>query len=95
MKTWFGSYYTSNHAEPVEATVLVYEKIIAIGFRDADGKNCTLNWDVRDVEVVFDNSIQATKTTTVKEPGSKLIINGKNAKDFIVQAQEEINKPLV
>lgn len=51
-----------------------------------------LNWDVRDVEVLFDNSIQATKATTIKEPGSKLIINGKNAKDFIVLAQEELNK---
>ena len=93
MKTWFGSYYTSHHAEPVEATVLIYEKNISIGCRLADGKNHTLNWDVRDVEVVFDYSIQATKITPIKEPGSKLTINGKNAKDFIIQAQEELNKP--
>ena len=93
MKTWVGSYHTSHHAEPVEATVLVYEKNISIGFRQADGKNCKLSWAVRDVEVVFDNSIQATKITTIKEPVGKLTINGKNAKDFIVQAQEELNKP--
>ena len=93
MKTWFGSYYISHHAEPVEATVLVYEKNIAIGFRDADGKNCTLNWNIHNVEVVFDNSIKATKITVINEPGTKLIINGKNAKDFIIQAQEELNKP--
>jgi len=93
MKTWFGSYYNSLHSEPVEATVLMYEKNIAIGFRFADGNNCTLNWDIRDVEVVFDNRLQATKITSLTEPGGKLTINGKNAKDFIVQAQEELNKP--
>lgn len=93
MKTWFGSYFTSSHAEPVEATVLAYEKSIAIGFRLADGNNSTVSWDIRDINVAFDNSLQATKIIYVKEQGAKLIIKGKDAKDFIEQLQTEHNKP--
>lgn len=93
MKTWFGSYTTSPHAEPVEATVLVYDKNIMIGFRLADGSNNTVSWDIRDAETVFDNSLQATRITNIKESGAKLLIDGKAALDFIHQLQAEQNKP--
>jgi len=93
MKTWFGTYSISSHAEPVEATVLAYEKNIAIGFRRADGNNSTVTWNIHDIDAVFDNSLQATKISNVKEPGSKLLINGKNAKDYIEQLQAEHHKP--
>ena len=92
MKTWFGSYINSPQAGPVEATVLAFEKSITIGFRRPDGSNGTVTWDIRDIEVVFDNSLQATKFNA-KGQSSKLIINGKTAKDFIEQVQAEQNKP--
>jgi beta-barrel assembly-enhancing protease len=93
MKTWFGSYFTSFQEEPVEATVLAYEKNIAIGFRRADGTNSTVTWDIRDIGVAFDHSLQATKINRAKEPGTKLIINGTDAKNFIEQLQTEHKKP--
>ncbi len=93
MKTWFGSYFMSSHTVPVEATVLAYEKAIAIGFRQADGSNSTVTWNIRDIAVAFDNSQQATKISNVNEPGTSLIINGKDAKHYIEQLQAEHNKP--
>lgn len=93
MKTWFGSYFMSSHAEPVEATVLAYEKAIAIGFRQADGSNSTVTWNIRDIAVAFDNNQQATKISNVNEAGTSLIINGKDAKHYIEQLQAEHNKP--
>ena len=93
MKTWFGTYHTSSHDEPVEATVLAYEKNIAIGFRHADGSNSVLTWDIRDIDASVDHSLQATKISNVKEPGSKLLISGKDVKDYIEQLQAEHNKP--
>lgn len=93
MKTWFGSYFISSQAEPVEATVLAYEKAIAIGFRQADGSNSTVTWNIRDIAVVFDNSQQATKINNVNEPGTSLIINGKDARQYIEQLQAEHSKP--
>jgi len=93
MKTWFGTYLTSSHAEPVEATVLAYEKNIAIGFRQANGDNSTINWNIGDIDAAFDNSLQATKISNIKDPGTKLLINGKNAKEYIEQLQAEHHKP--
>src|SRR5688572_21079541 len=93
MKTWFGTYSISSHAEPVEATVLAYEKNINIGFRLADGNNKTVTWDIHDIDAVFDHSLQATKISNVKEPGSKLLIDDRNAKDYIEQLQAEHHKP--
>lgn len=93
MKTWFGTYSISSHAEPVEATVLAYEKNITIGFRFADGNNKTVSWDIHDIDAVFDHSLQATKISNVKEPGSKLLIDDRNAKDYIEQLQAEYHKP--
>lgn len=93
MKTWFGSYFTSPHSESFEATVLAYEKNIAIGYRLPDGTNNTVTWDIRDVEVAFDNSLQATKISNLKEYGARLLVNGKEARDFIEQLHVEQDKP--
>ncbi len=93
MKTWFGTYSVSPHAEPVEATVLVYDKKIMIGYRLENGQNNTASWDILDANTVFDQSLQATKITNNKETGTKLLIDGKAAADFIHQLQEEQKKP--
>ncbi|MGZ5220758.1 MAG: M48 family metallopeptidase [Chitinophagaceae bacterium] len=93
MKTWFGSYFMSSHTEPVEATVLAYEKAIAIGFRQADGSNSTVTWNIRDIAVAFDISRHATKISNVNEPGTSLTINGRDAKHYIELLQAEHNKP--
>jgi beta-barrel assembly-enhancing protease len=93
MKTWFGSYYSSSHDEPVEATVLAVEKCITIGFRREDGITNRARWEMQDIVAVFDNSIQATRINHSREPGSRLEINGKQALDFILAMQAEQSKP--
>ena len=93
MKTWFGSYYTSFHAEPVEATVLAVENSITIGFRLEDGITNRVRWEAKDLVAVFDNSLQSTRISYSREPGSRLVVNGKQALDFIREMQAEQNKP--
>jgi len=93
MKTWFGSYYTSSHSEPTEATVLAVEKSITIGFRREVGITNRIKWEMQDLVAVFDISIQATRISHSKEAGSKLVVNGKQAFDFIHEMQAEQNKP--
>ena len=73
--------------------MLAYEKSIAIGYRLPDGTNNTITWDIRDIEVAFDNSLQATKISNLKEYGARLLVAGKESKDFIQQLQAEQNKP--
>ena len=93
MKTWFGSYYTSSLGEPVEATVLAVENSITIGFRGDDGITKRARWEMQDIVAVFENSIQATRISHSKEPGSKLEINGRQALNFILEMQAEQSKP--
>jgi len=93
MKTWFGSYYTSFHAESVEATVLAVEDHITIGYRGDDGTTQMMKWNIKELTAVFDNSQQATKITHYGERNGRLLINGKQAADFILQMQAEQQKP--
>ena len=93
MKSWFGSFYSATNADPAEVTVLAAEKTITIGFRNADGAVSTRSWDINDVQGGFDNSEQATRLTNPRDPGSRLIIPGKDALNFLQQVQEEKSKP--
>jgi beta-barrel assembly-enhancing protease len=93
MKTWFASYYTTSHDEPVEATVLAVENSITIGFRREDGVTNRVRWEMQDIIAVYDNSIQATRISHSKEPGRKIEVKGRQALDFILEIQAEQNKP--
>jgi Zn-dependent protease with chaperone function len=93
MKSWFGSWYASSHADPVEATVLANDKNITIGFRQDDGSVHTTRWDINDLQVSFDSSLQSTRVSHVKESSAKLMVAGKDALQFIQEAQAEQSKP--
>ncbi|RYF96234.1 MAG: M48 family metallopeptidase [Chitinophagaceae bacterium] len=93
MKTWFGHFTSEAHAESVEATVLIYDKIIAIGYRDADASNQTLHWDIKDVEANFDVPSQSTQIRKRNEPAKRLHIEGRAALQYLQELQAEQNKP--
>lgn len=92
MKSWLGSYYEGQQAEPEDATVLASEKKITIGLR-REGGQVILHWDTREIEAVFYPSLQATTISTVRERNNKLIIGGKAPADFINQVKTEQSKP--
>ncbi len=93
MKTWFGDWFSSSTGDPVEASVLASEKHLMIAFRNADGHNIRIKWEMNDLQVSFDNSMQATKIRSVQSREGELFINGKDALNFIQQMQAELNKP--
>jgi predicted Zn-dependent protease len=93
MKTWFGSYYDSLHAEPVEASILAAEGFISFAWRNAEGVTEKEKWDMDDITAVVDNSLQGTRITYSQRHGCRLIINGKQAADFIGQIKAEKAKP--
>jgi predicted Zn-dependent protease len=93
MKTWFGSYSTTVHAEPMEATVLAVEDHITIGYQGENGATQTVRWNLKDIIAVFDQSQQATKITCSGEKDCRLLVHGKEATDFILQMQAEQQKP--
>jgi beta-barrel assembly-enhancing protease len=91
MKSYFATYHPGPGAEPVEATVLVFDKNLSIGFRNPDGSNGMHNWLLRDVEVAFEFSRQSTKINYLKSSG-QLLIEGNDAANFIKEMQAEQSK---
>jgi len=92
MKSYFGSYHTSSGTEPEEATVLVFDKNLNIGFRNPDGSNAMVNWLLKDVETSFDFSSQQTKLKNTRPPGGELFIKGNDAGNYIKEMLAEQQK---
>ena len=92
MKSYFGSYYSSPDAEPVESTVLVFDKNLSIGLRNPDGSNAMINWPLKYVETSFDFSSQQSKLRYSKIPGCELLISGNDPITFIKEMQAEQQK---
>ena len=93
MKSYFGSYLISPGAEPVESTVLVFDKSLNIGFRNADGSNAMISWQLKDVEPIFDLPSQQTKLRNHNQPNAELRIQGNEAAIYIKEMYVERAKP--
>jgi beta-barrel assembly-enhancing protease len=91
MKSWFASWTELPSTETVEATVLASEQKLTVGLRK-DGTIVTFHWNTRDIAAVYDMSLQATRITNRNEKG-KLMVEGKEAAEYIQAIQEEQSKP--
>jgi len=83
MKSYFASYIASAGAEAIDATVLVFDKNLNIGFRSPDGSNAMVNWLLKDVEASFNFSTQQTKLRHTNSPGGELLIDGNDAASIV------------
>lgn len=92
MKSYFASYLASPGAASVDATVLVFDKNLNIGFRSPDGSNAMVNWLLKDVEASFNFSTQQTKLRHTNSPGGELLIDGNDATAFVKEMQAEQQK---
>lgn len=92
MKSYFGSYYTSPGTEPIDSTVLVFDKNLNIGFRNPNGSNAMINWPLKYVETSFDFSSHQSKLRYTKNPGCELVISGNDPITFIKEMQAEQQK---
>ncbi|MCX6316745.1 MAG: M48 family metallopeptidase [Bacteroidetes bacterium] len=92
MKSYFASFVQSPGAAPVEATVLVFDKNISIGYRREDGSNVMLNWPLKELNVHADFGRQGTRITHAQQAG-EVSIEGKEAAAYINQLLAERQKP--
>lgn len=93
MKSYFAIYQSSPSAAPVNATVLVFEKNLSIGFRNEKGGNEMVNWLLKDVHSTFEFSTQQTKLVHHKIANAELRIEGGEAARTITDMQTEQQKP--
>ncbi len=93
MKSYFGIYQQPGTG-PVEATVLVFDKMISIGYRSADGSNQMLQWALKDLTVTPERSGDTTLLRHSRLSGD-LRINGTEAAAHIQALQAELQKPWI
>jgi Zn-dependent protease with chaperone function len=93
MKSWLGTYYESSGAEPVEASVLAFEKVIAVGYRSLGDGHITFNWNMKDIHAVIQPSSQSTRISNNNAGSAYLLVPGKDAAVFIAEMQQELGKP--
>lgn len=92
MKSYLGTYNISS-AEPGEATVLIFDKEVHIGYRNQQGQNIQMKWAVQDVDASFDFSKQTTRIRHARETGTEVFVNGNDAANYIKEMQSEQGKP--
>jgi Zn-dependent protease with chaperone function len=92
MKSYFGSYYSPS-AEPVAATVLVFDRNLSIGYRYPNGRNGMIDWPLKEVEAKYNAPTQQTQLRNTKKPGELLLIEGSEAATYIQAIHAERQKP--
>lgn len=82
MKSFFGTLLPASMNTSFPSTVLVFDKILSVGYRSEAGQNFTVQWELRDVVVSY---LQGTQVSEVKHlpSGTKLFIEGNTAFLFI------------
>jgi Zn-dependent protease with chaperone function len=93
MKSYFGNYFISPGSIPVASTILVFDKKLSIGFKNAEGTNVMESWLLKDVEASFEISRQSSRLRNHKYTGAELLIEGNDATTFILSLQAEQKKP--
>lgn len=91
MKSYFASYRPYRSGHDVEATVLVFDKNLNIGYRDENGHNQMVNWLLNEFEVSYDFPLQQSRIR--HKDGSELFIEGKDAADFISSLKADQKQP--
>jgi Zn-dependent protease with chaperone function len=92
MRSFLGQYYSSA-AEPREASVLIFDKEIQIGWRDERGQAITHKWDIRQVQSLYRASEQISWLRLAGDRTFELGIPGKEADAFVRETQAELAKP--
>ncbi len=92
MRNYFGIYTASRQAEPVTASVLIFDQSISIGYREESGENHTARWGMNHLSAQFESfSGETLLRNTIT--GEELRITGPEAARLVKEMQEEIARP--
>lgn len=93
MKSYLGTYIPSLGADPSETTVLLFDKEIHIGYRNAGGQHTTAKWNMKDVDAHFDMGAQLTRIRNNSDRSIEVWVKGNDAATYIKEMQAELQKP--
>ncbi len=92
MKSYIGTYSAPGILHR-EATVLVFDKSIHIGYRNDEGRTLTEEWSMTDVEATYRLGEQGTHLKNSKLGRGDILIPGKSVYEEINRIQQELRKP--
>jgi Zn-dependent protease with chaperone function len=92
MKSFFATFYPASGTSSVEATLLVFERTLSIGYKNAAGANEMIKWFLKDTNASFEFSRQLSRLKNNRQPG-EIHIEGKEAAAFINGLKNEEQKP--
>jgi beta-barrel assembly-enhancing protease len=92
VKSYLGEYVTPG-AEPVETTVLIFDKELTIGCQDVQGLPVIRRWNILDVEAFFDRASHSTRLKNTRERDIEVFIKDNDAATVIKELQHEQQKP--
>lgn len=92
MKSYLATYYFQ---DPVgeEATVLVFDNEIHIGYSDRQKSYEMLKWKIAETNAVFDRSFQSTHIRNPVSAGLEFYIKGNEAFEYLELIRKEQQKP--
>lgn len=92
MKSYLGTYQATGK-EPVEATILIFDKTVHIGYRNENGSIATLTWAIMDIEPGLLMAGQSSRLRHLQDRSAEVIIPGKDPAEQVRALQEEQLKP--
>lgn len=92
MKTYTGQFYASFFAPPSEATILISDTEISIGYRNPANLPERIDWKIKAIEGAY---LPAEQTSRFLEPRSKaeVRIPGRDAYEYWEELVNEANRP--
>ncbi|HEX7845655.1 MAG TPA: hypothetical protein VF476_07600, partial [Chitinophagaceae bacterium] len=92
MKSYLGTCHLSA-SESMEATVLLFDKEVHIGYRYPNGHAVTMKWPMAEVDASYEMSRQSTRLRHTKQMGVEVFVNGNDAAEYVKERQAEHSKP--
>lgn len=91
MKSYFGTYFARHLSAPLEATVLVFDKKLSIGYQPAGQGPVTESWSLQEVEAIAE--IPMNRSRLRHKNGGECQVEGTDAARFIGALQDEQRRP--
>lgn len=92
MRNFFAEYTASRLAEPITASVLIFDQHISIGYRDAQDTNHTSRWEMNQLTAAYEKSAGESLIRN-SITGEELRVRGEEAANLVKEMQAERAKP--
>lgn len=92
MRNFLAQYYPGKGAAAAEASLLVFDTYLSIGWRNEDGQSYTARWMLKEISAKYEPAAGATIIRHLTT-GEEVQVSGKDAASYISELMEESARP--